>query len=385
MTNGETAEQLLNRGALEEAVVAFRKAIDTNPTPERWLGLAEAFTRLQKNDARLDAISQALALAPTSIEALIAKGDAYHDMDNRRQAGAFYAHGLSLAQARQQAGQHLDRPLLTLLERGQRRCQDYASRYKGYLIEQLSSNVETGARPRRFERSLRLMFGEQEIYPQQPTQYYFPELPATPFYETSHFSWVSDLEAEWKTILEEVQAVMVQIDDGTLNKACFEPYVQRNTDSPRTDHSGMMDNPGWSAIFLWRDGNPVVETQSVFPRTTALLEKITMADIPGNSPTALFSLLKAGTEIPPHNGLINTRLICHLPLIIPEGCGLRVGPETRSWTPGSVMIFDDTIEHTAWNRSAEDRIILLFDTPNPHLNEGEHDAVRDLFRAIHDF
>ena len=30
----------------------------------------------------------------------------------------------------------------------------------------------------------------------------------------------------------------------------------------------------------------------------------------------LFSVLKPGVRIPPHNGFLNSRLICHLPLIV---------------------------------------------------------------------
>ena len=64
---------------------------------------------------------------------------------------------------------------------------------------------------------------------------------------------------------------------------------------------------------------------------------------------ALISILKAGTHIPPHHGMINTRLICHIPLVVPKGCRLRVGAETREVVEGRAMIFDDSFEHEAWN------------------------------------
>ena len=60
-------------------------------------------------------------------------------------------------------------------------------------------------------------------------------------------------------------------------------------------------------------------------------------------------------------------LRCHLPLIVPAGhnCSLRVGDESREWDEGKLMIFDDSFEHEAWNKSDKDRVVLMFDIPNP--------------------
>src|SRR5260370_583499 len=83
------------------------------------------------------------------------------------------------------------------------------------------------------------------------------------------------------------------------------------------------------------------------------------ADVPGQAPTAFFSMLQPLTRIPPHTGVTNTRLVCHVPLVIPSGCGFRVGSETRQWEPGKAWVFDDTIEHEAWNESDKPRYILI--------------------------
>ena len=97
---------------------------------------------------------------------------------------------------------------------------------------------------------------------------------------------------------------------------------------------------------------------------------------------ALFSVLRPGTRIPPHHGMINTRLICHLPLVVPPGCGLRVGNETRMVEAGRMMIFDDSIEHEAWNESDSTRAILLFEIWRPELDEAERRALTALYEAI---
>jgi aspartyl/asparaginyl beta-hydroxylase (cupin superfamily) len=83
--------------------------------------------------------------------------------------------------------------------------------------------------------------------------------------------------------------------------------------------------------------------------------------------------------------MLNCRLICHLPLIVPEGCWLRVGNETREWEEDKLLIFDDSIEHEAKNPSGEMRIILLFDIWRPELSEAERQGISAVFDAIDTF
>jgi aspartyl/asparaginyl beta-hydroxylase (cupin superfamily) len=112
---------------------------------------------------------------------------------------------------------------------------------------------------------------------------------------------------------------------------------------------------------------------------------LALAPIPviaGRSPMALWSLLKPGTHIQPHHGLLNTRLICHLPILTPDNCALRVGAETRPWRKGEMLLFDDSIEHEAWNRSSETRVVLLFEVCRPEIAPDERDALTRLFEAI---
>jgi aspartyl/asparaginyl beta-hydroxylase (cupin superfamily) len=98
--------------------------------------------------------------------------------------------------------------------------------------------------------------------------------------------------------------------------------------------------------------------------------------IAGRAPTAFFSILDANTKIPAHTGVTNTRLTVHLPLIVPPGCGFRVGGTTREWVPGKAWVFDDTIEHEAWNLSDTPRAILIFDIWNPLMTAAECDLVK---------
>ena len=108
-------------------------------------------------------------------------------------------------------------------------------------------------------------------------------------------------------------------------------------------------------------------------------------DIAGRGPTAFFSILDARTKIPPHTGTTNTRVTVHLPLIVPPGCRFRVGGETREWQVGTAWLFDDTIEHEAWNDSDAPRAILIFDVWNPELTQLECDLVRETTIAMSNY
>ena len=83
-----------------------------------------------------------------------------------------------------------------------------------------------------------------------------------------------------------------------------------------------------------------------------------------------FSWLPGKTHILPHKGYTRMVLRCHLPLIVPDGelCRIRVGDEVRKWKEGELIIFDDSFEHEAWNDSKQDRVVLMFDIPNPNWN-----------------
>lgn len=106
--------------------------------------------------------------------------------------------------------------------------------------------------------------------------------------------------------------------------------------------------------------NPANE--NLCPFTASLIQQI--PDVI----TAEFSFMEPHTHIQPHVGYSKMILRCHLPLIVPNEslCGIRVGDETQNWKTGKLMIFDDSFEHEAWNKSAQRRVLLMFDIPNPH-------------------
>ena len=200
-------------------------------------------------------------------------------------------------------------------------------------------------------------------------------MPQVQFYEREDFAWAAAIESATGDILEELAAALPE--DGL-----FTPYLKARGNRPRQDFHGLLDNPAWSTLYLWENGGPVERNVARFPRTFAAVREAPLPFITTRAPSILFSMLQAGARIQPHHGMINTRLICHLPLIVPEGCGFRVGNEVRQWEVGKLLIFDDTIEHEAWNDSGEDRLILIFDVWRPELTGEERRAVTSIFEAI---
>ena len=63
----------------------------------------------------------------------------------------------------------------------------------------------------------------------------------------------------------------------------------------------------------------------------------------------------------------------------PAHRGFRVGATTREWNVGEAFVFDDTIEHEAWNRSDRLRAVLIFDVWNPYISEAERELLRRFF------
>ncbi|MCS6947035.1 MAG: aspartyl/asparaginyl beta-hydroxylase domain-containing protein, partial [Steroidobacteraceae bacterium] len=186
---------------------------------------------------------------------------------------------------------------------------------------------------------------------------------------------LTTLEQATSDIRSELLEVMQRPED-------FAPYVQNRPNRPYKEQQGMVNNPDWTAFYLIKHGDIVAANVERCPRTMAALSDVPLARVANRSPSVLFSVLKAGAHIPPHNGLVNTRLIVHLPLIVPGRCIFRVGNEVREWQEGRAWVFDDTIEHEAWNRSDATRVILLFDIWRPELTAEERRLVAKLFESI---
>lgn len=121
-----------------------------------------------------------------------------------------------------------------------------------------------------------------------------------------------------------------------------------------TTVEGVYDETGWRYGALFGAGAAAAARRARCPATARACEAV-----PGLV-NAGFSLFCPGTHLYPHRGEMTGVLRCHLPLLVPDGdVGIRFGAETRRWQVGRCLIFDDTLEHEAWNHAASDRVVLL--------------------------
>lgn len=302
--------------------------------------------------------------------ALIVKADQLAALGDERTASSFYRAVVNLAPS----AREMPAAMRDEVARAASMCERYAARFEHHLRERLGSggHLVLGSR---FDDSLDILSGRKSVYFQEPRQYFFPGLPHLQFYPRSQFPWLERLEAASADIRAELLEVLKE-------DAAFRPYIERSDRRPHLDAAGLLENPAWSAFYLWRHGELVPQNAARCPKTVRALEGVPFAQVKNRSPSVMFSLLKPGAHIPPHTGEVNTRLVCHLPLVVPENCQLRVGNETRQVVEGQAWLFDDTIEHEAWNRSNQTRVILLFEVWRPELTAEERTQVAAMFEAI---
>lgn len=343
---------------------AARAILDSWPEASPLL-LAQVAQGQGDTAAEAQALARALAINPRHVGALLAMGDLKVRTGDDRAATSFFRTALNQAIATPQPPEM--GPFL-------RRAQDWVAKTSTRFEAHLRDTLGEAANLPRLSHALDLLTGKTRLYLQQPSMFYFPGLPQRPFYARAAFDWLPQVEAAIPEMTAEVKA---RLADGTD----FRPYIETPADRPAPNNP-LKDDASWGAHCFWRNGEVVEPHAAAAPATMAALAAAPIPQIKGRSPMALWSLLKPGTHIQPHHGMLNTRLIVHVPLITNADCAIRVGPETRPWEPGKALIFDDSFEHEAWNRGRDTRVILLFEIWRPEIDEAERAALTKLFETI---
>lgn len=368
MMAGDPAEA---RRLLEQAVQQDGEKLDL------WMSLAACRRRLGDIDAAIAAVDRALTLDPRAFLPLLMRASLLEKLDQAKAAAVAY--GVALVQA----------PALEVLNEATRRAVLHARTvHAAYLADMqacLDAEVARSAGDMDRTETVRLekfrddILGKRTRYRQEPMSFFYPDLPSTEFYMRERFPWIATLEAATDVIEGELMQVLAQDTRG------FVPYVDYDESLPLDQWRALNKSPDWSAFHLFANGEPVEANCALCPKTVEVLRAMPQPLLPGRSPAAMFSVLKPKTRIPPHVGVSNTRLVVHLPLIVPPLCRFRVGNETRTWRRGEAWVFDDTIEHEAVNDSDQTRIILIFDVWQPALSASEQAAIVSMTQALDRF
>jgi aspartate beta-hydroxylase len=339
-----------------------------------WLNFANACRSLGDKNSAARALDKALAIDPRYVLALLSKADLMESLGESKRAFFFYEAALDSIASGRTAPQQVAGAL--------KHAQDVVLANRKELERFLELEVapvrarHAVADPHRYEACRDLYLRKRRVFHHQPKQILFPYLPEIEFFRREQFPWLGILEAATEEIAAEALAALAR--DGEA----FKPYVDFPPGGPIDEWASLNHSANWSVYTLWHDGEQIPDRVQKCPRTAAVLAQLPLCDVPHYAPGAYFSVLKPRTRLPPHTGTTNTRSIVHLPLVIPAGCGFRVGADVRTWNKGEAWIFDDSIEHEAWNDSDEIRIILIFDIWNPLLSAAERDLVRALTVGI---
>jgi hypothetical protein len=329
-----------------------------------WLKLAAMCRATGDASASLAAAENALALQPLDFTALLMRATQLQALGNADRAGE--AFGRALAQAPDPAPPQFG----PVLAEARARFAAWQTMQAAHLRAAVSGPIAPA-----LDHMIRAAVRQAPPEYDGPTHYCYPGLDRRPFHDRERFAWLADLEAATDAIQREFEAV------AAAHAAELVPYIAYPETVPLEQWRALNNNRDWTAIHLLERGREIAANTRHCPQTMALLNTLPQPHIAGAGPNAMFSLLAPGTHIPPHTGIANVRLVCHLPLIVPDGCWFRVGQHRRDWRRGEAWVFDDTIEHEAMNPSEALRVILIVDLWHPDLDQEARGGVAAVIAA----
>ncbi len=373
----------INRGALQDAAVLFAAAAKAAPyDPQHLLDQAFALLGDEQFDAARSVLQQTVASHPDCFNGWLMMGQVCDVLGDA--GGALRAFHQAVMRA-QRAGRWCDEAstppeildtVLQAIEQVRRGRRELCFGSYDCVRQQHGS-----AALRRVDRALTSYLKEDPITPNSPHQrprfFYFPDLPPGPYHDPLLQPFAERLLAAYPDIRTEALRTLAE-------DSRFEDFIRLRDNVKVEDYlRGHGRPPAWQAFFFYRHGKRYDDHHSRCPRTSEALERIDLCRIADEAPEICYSVLTPGSDILPHHGVSNVRLVMHLPLLVPPDCALNVfGGGEHHWREGELMMFDDTYRHEAWNRSNITRVVLLMDCWNPHLDPVEREAVRLLIETL---
>lgn len=375
MSDARAIEEQADRAAATGQFAEAHKLLETaaaagEPGPEL-LGKLSAMRKTTGDlNGALAALDQLLALTPLDFSALLSRAMLLERLGDPRADAEF---GIALTQAPAEGD------LPEALKRATLHARERWAAHQLKAERRLAAAVPSGlnrTERERLDRFITNRLRRTRQFHQEPSDFHYPGLPEVEVHPREHFPELLALESETGAIRAEFEALVA------AEAAQMVPYIQYPARVPLGQWRELNNNSDWTAIHLLQNGKAVESNARHCPRTMAAIASLPQPRIPGGSPNAMFSLLAPRIRIPPHTGVANVRLVCHLPLIVPAGCGFRVGDTVRQWTLGEAFVFDDTIEHEAWNDSDELRVVLILDLWAPALSPTEREAISAVIGAV---
>ena len=319
------ADRAAASGDLARAIELLEQAGAADPDqPQLWLKLAALRRAAGQPVKAIEAVDRALALASLDFMALSMRAMLIEKLDPAN-AGEAWARALA-----QRPASDIPPQMAETLARGEAIRDRWIAAREDRLVS-ATSDLLANADPDETKRIARFcsnVLRKTRPYHSEPTHFSYPGLAEREFHPRSEHPWLDEVEAATDTIAAELEIVMA------AERAELVPYIQYREHEALAQWRPLNQSRDWTAIHLIQNGKTIEANARHCPQTMALLERLPQPDIPGAGPNAMFSLLAPNTTIPPHVGVNNTRLVCHLPLVVPEGCWFRVGAETAPLATG---------------------------------------------------
>jgi hypothetical protein len=187
---------------------------------------------------------------------------------------------------------------------------------------------------------------------------FYPGLRTDSFWNPEVFRLTSALQREFASIKDEINVLDAQ---------------DFHDESERIERTGK-----WQVFMLLEAGRWQEENLKRLPTLSHILKASNELRLAGG--LVYLSRLGPGTIVAPHTGPTNMRLRLHFAIRVPEGdCAMRVDGSEHSWIEGQSVVFNDFLKHEVWNRTGEERLILLVDIWHPDITLPE----RKMLEAIH--
>ncbi|MFL5762669.1 MAG: aspartyl/asparaginyl beta-hydroxylase domain-containing protein [Bacteroidia bacterium] len=161
------------------------------------------------------------------------------------------------------------------------------------------------------------------------------------FFNIHDKKWTALFTDNYEIILKEFTALVEARDKNIV------PYMNQTLASKAEN---------WNIFQLYVWGKKKKENCDKLPETTRIIERI-----PAMTHCS-FSILKPDTNIKPHHGDSNVMYRCHFTLSCKGGdIGMRVKDKKITWKNGEIFAFCDAYEHEVWNRTNEERWVMIID------------------------
>ena len=242
--------EALQKGDAPGARAAFEKILNAGHADASvCLALMAACRATGDQAASRRALERALAIEPQNVRALTQMADELLREGDERAAAAYYLSAVKSAPP----SEAMPAELADEVARAELMCVRLADSFETVVRRHLRlAGSRDSVASTRFAQSLEILFGRKNRYAQAPRYYFFPGLPLIEFFDRAHFPWLSALEEATAAIRGEVLELL---KDG----GAFRPYVEGYSNRPHNPQDGMLNNPDWSAFYLWKQGRLIEE------------------------------------------------------------------------------------------------------------------------------